>query len=104
MNTERANCYSNYYVPTIIFEGDFGLSAEQLMKSLDDQGMRNRPFFRPLSKLPMFSEAVTPVADHLAANGINLPCATKLEEQDVDRVCQHIIQQFSGTSSQRKIA
>ena len=84
LNVERPDCYNNFYVPTIVLDRDFGITPTDLMARLDDEGVRNRPFFRCISKLPMFEPAETPVADHLAARGINLPCATLLREEDVD--------------------
>lgn len=84
MNAERPGVWNNYYVPTIILEEDFGISPEELMKKMDEEGVRNRPFFRSISKFPMFEPVETPVADWLAARGINLPCATKLSEEEVD--------------------
>ena len=86
MNVERENCFCNFYVPTIVLNGEFAVTAQELMDAMDAAGIRNRPFFRPLSKLPMFEAAETPVADHLGANGINLPCASMLTEDDVDYV------------------
>lgn len=84
MNIEKPGVYNNFYVPTIILEKDFGISPEGLMKKMDSEGIKNRPFFRCISKFPMFNPASTPVADWLAARGINLPCATTLTEEDVD--------------------
>lgn len=84
LNAERDDVYNNYYVPTIVLEGKFKMNQAELMAHMDKHGVRNRPFFRCISKFPMFKPAHTPVADHLAANGINLPCATKLTREDVD--------------------
>jgi perosamine synthetase len=84
LNAERPGIYNSFYVPTIILERDFGLSADELMSRMSADGVRNRPFFRPISKMPMFQPADTPVADRVAANGINLPCATKLRHEDVE--------------------
>lgn len=95
LNVEQPGCYCNFYVPTIVLDGRFAVDAQTLMKQLDEVGIRNRPFFRPLSKLPMFTPAHTPVADFLGANGVNLPCASKLSEDDVDYVCRHV-RQFLG--------
>jgi len=94
MNVEQANCFCNFYVPTIILEGRFPIGTQELMDRMDAVGIRNRPFFRPLSKLPMFQPVRTPVADRLAANGINLPCATVLTEEDVDYVARFVRQQL----------
>jgi perosamine synthetase len=84
LNVERPQVYNSFYVPTIVLERDFGLDAEALMAGMNAEGVRCRPFFRCLSKFPMFNPAQTPVADHLAERGVNLPCASKLTEDDVD--------------------
>ncbi len=94
MNVERPGIWNNYYVPTIILDKDFGIARDDIMKQMDVEGVRNRPFFRCISKFPMFEPVKTPVADHLAAQGINLPCASNLTEDDVDyaaRVVRRIL-------------
>ena len=53
-------------VPTIILEESSQVCAQDLMSEMDASGIANRPFFRPLSKLPVFNAAETPVADRLA--------------------------------------
>lgn len=87
MNIEREGYFNNFYVPTIIIKSDARVERNKLMNELSDKGINNRPFFRPLSKFPMFSNADTPVADKLAENGLNLPCASVLEESEIDYVC-----------------
>ena len=84
MNVEREGIFNNFYVPTIVLDRPFRQSPQEIMDEMDKHGVRNRPFFRCISKFPMFQPASTPVADHLAAQGINLPCATKLTHDDVD--------------------
>lgn len=86
MNVEREGCFNNFYVPTIVLD-ETPCTPSDLMAVLDAEEIGHRPFFRPLSKLPMFTSAHTPVADHLAARGINLPCATVMTEGQVDRTC-----------------
>ncbi len=88
LNVERPGVYNNYYVPTVVLDQDFARSPEQVMAYLDERGVRNRPFFRAISKFPMFKPAETPVADRLAARGINLPCASMLREDEVDYSCK----------------
>ncbi|MHC4294822.1 MAG: DegT/DnrJ/EryC1/StrS family aminotransferase [Planctomycetota bacterium] len=94
MNVEREGCYNNYYVPTIILEGEFPVTPQELMDRMSDAGIANRPFFRPISKMPMFQPAATPVADFLAARGINLPCASMITEDDVEYICDFIRKQL----------
>lgn len=84
MNAEREGVYNNFYVPTIVLDKKFKMNPGELMAHMDKYGVRNRPFFRCISKFPMFKPANTPVADALAANGINLPCASCLTREDVE--------------------
>jgi len=84
MNVEREGIFNNFYVPTIILQKDFDISRDKVIRQMEEAGVNCRPFFRCLSKLPMFEAVKTPVADHLAAQGINLPCATMLSQDDVD--------------------
>ncbi|MDP8266427.1 MAG: DegT/DnrJ/EryC1/StrS family aminotransferase [Candidatus Aceula meridiana] len=97
MNVEKPGIYNNYYVPTIILDKDFGITRDEVIKRMDDEGIRSRPFFRCISKLPMFKPVKTPVADHLAACGINLPCASKLSEDDISYAAG-IIRKILGVS------
>ncbi len=90
LNAERPGCRNNFYVPTMVVEKDFGIEPEPLMAAMNQRGVRNRPFFRPISKFPMFKPAHTPVADFVTSRGINLPCASKLTEEDVDYACKVI--------------
>lgn len=96
MNVERSGCYNNFYVPTIVLDKEFSISAPELMRRMSEAGIGNRPFFRCLSKFPMFQAQVTPNADYLAAQGINLPCATVINEQEVDYVCNFVRKQLLG--------
>jgi perosamine synthetase len=90
LNAERDQCRNTYYVPTIVLEGKFDLDAEGLMTALADAGIANRPFFRCISKFPMFEAVETPVADFLAANGVNLPCPSNLTEGEADYVAMKV--------------
>lgn len=84
LNVERPDVYNNFYVPTIILAENFNISRDEVMEKMQAEGVCNRPFFRCLSKFPMYNMANTPIADFLANQGINLPCASKLTEDDVD--------------------
>lgn len=102
LNVERDGCYNNFYVPTIVFAEGSSNKAQELMSYLNEMEIGNRPFFRSLSKLPMFTPAKTPVADWLSSHGVNLPCATKMTEAEVDYVCECIRAKLVG--SKRAVA
>jgi perosamine synthetase len=54
------------------------------MKSM---GVDSRPFFYPLSTMPMYESTVGKVAADLSARGLNLPTYPELTEAEIDRVC-----------------
>ena len=57
---------------------------DRICNLLSERGVLNRPFWRPISKMvPRFEPADTPNADFICSRGINLPCATKLNEEDI---------------------
>lgn len=92
LNVERQGYYNNFYVPSLIVERS-DITAEELMSRLSSVGIANRPFFRCISKMiPDCSPAETPVADYISSRGINLPCASLLEETDIKYVADFILE------------
>ena len=82
LNVERDGFFNNFYVPTLILQESAKVTQQEMMDRLDSLKIGNRPFFRCLSKLPMYTAAETPVADLLAYRGINLPCSTMMTEAE----------------------
>jgi perosamine synthetase len=59
-----------------------------LMLFLKESGVETRPFFYPAHTLPMYAtDEAFPVAEQLAASGINLPSFPDLTEEQIDTVC-----------------
>lgn len=72
-------------------EAAFGRSRDELATALAEQGIDTRPFFHPVHRLPPYAPAAgepapLPVTDRLAADGMNLPTATRMTESDVAHV------------------
>lgn len=86
MNTERSGYYNSFYVPTIVLNNSYTESQrDALCDRMSEAGVLNRPFWRAISKMvPRFDAANTPIADGICARGINLPCASKLERDDIE--------------------
>ncbi len=58
------------------------------MARLRESGVDSRPYFYPVSDMPMYERAETPVAHEVSVRGINLPSYTDLSETDVDEICR----------------
>jgi perosamine synthetase len=78
---------SVYCMYSILLEDSYGISRDQLMLRLRKAGIDSRPFFHPMHTLPPYkSHDRLPVAESLAAKGINLPSAVKLSADEISRV------------------
>jgi perosamine synthetase len=73
-------------------EGMQDAQRKALMQDLRERGIDSRPYFYPMSDMPMFDAADTPVAHRLAQSGLNLPFYVGLSETQVDFVCRQFQQ------------
>lgn len=73
---------------------------DRLREFLGKEGVETRPFFYPAHTLPMYeTDLHFPVAERLAASGMNLPSYPTLSEGEVGQICALIgdfMQQRSG--------
>lgn len=74
LNPEVPGTTNSYWLPTAIFDANVEFDREAFFAFSKEKGIDTRPFFYPLSTLPMFEKVITnPVAYGLYARGINLP-------------------------------
>jgi len=68
---------------------DNRVTRDQARASLSDRGIDTRPFFHPVHRLPPYDRRQRlPVAEHLSAQGLNLPSGLALERSQVVRIAQ----------------
>jgi ribosomal protein S18 acetylase RimI-like enzyme len=68
---------------------------DRIAARLDDGGVETRPFFYPIHTLPPYAGSTTaslPIAEDLAARGLCLPTSSVLSDDDVDRVCELLVE------------
>jgi perosamine synthetase len=81
----------------LVDEDTFGLSRDDLILRLAEEGIETRPFFIPLHTLPPFREESEkrgeslPITVALARAGINLPTYTKMSDGDIEEVVTAIL-------------
>ncbi len=93
LNSERENTKSVYWMISIVLGNGVSrkISRDTLRNLLEKDGIETRPFFSPLSKLPMYRKErhlSNLTAYNLSKNGLNLPSSTTLTESNVKFVCQ----------------
>lgn len=82
---------SVYWMYSILVDEEYPLCRADLMAALRGRGVDTRPFFRAIHTMPShFRNVSLPVAEDLAARGVNLPSSVKLTEQQIDHVCRQI--------------
>jgi len=92
MNKEADWAKSIYWMTSIFLKKDFGISRNDLMKKLKQDGIDTRPVFPTISKYPMwYSDCHNPNTRAISENSINLPSGHNLEEEQIDIICKSII-------------
>jgi perosamine synthetase len=60
------------------------------MSKLREKGVDSRPYFYPISNMPMYKTAHNPVTYSIYDKGVNLPSYFSLEDDEIDQICDNI--------------
>jgi perosamine synthetase len=84
-----------YWINSIVLPEDFSLSRDETMEAHGKQGIETRPFFYPMHILPMYQSGSAgrsfPVADSIAARGMNVPSGADLTRDEVAYVVEQLV-------------
>lgn len=87
MNPEKPGTINGYWMPTVLFAPETGVTRERLLALFKAENIDGRVFFYPLSSLPMFSDQPAHHQSHeLPRRAVNLPSYHDMTEVDLDRV------------------
>ena len=82
-----------YWMYSILVGDEYPLTRDELAVALYERGVDTRPFFRAIHTMPSHPRTVyLPVAEDLAARGMNLPSSVKLTDEQIGFVCQQIVE------------
>lgn len=97
LNPDQPHIKNSVWMPTVVFNSSLNLDRDALMKHMKSSGVDSRPFFYPLSSLPMFeAEHGNSVAYDLYHRAINLPSHHGLTREDASRVFE-VVNSFIST-------
>ena len=89
LNPEPAGTKNAYWLPTALFNSDVEFNRETFFSVCKEHGIDSRPFFFPLTSLPMFEEKKeNTVAYNIYKRGINLPSFHDLTFEEAERVTE----------------
>jgi len=90
LNYEAPWAKNVYWMVCLEVEGYTEKQRDELMKRLKEKNIDTRPYFYPLSDMPMFEKADTPIAHKVYQRGLNLPSYFDITKDQVDYVCKTI--------------
>ena len=86
--TEAAGCTNVYWMYSVLVDTPYRLTRDELIPALRERGIDSRPFFHPLDTLPPYrNENPAPVALALSQQGLNLPSAPSLTDEQIEYIC-----------------
>lgn len=97
LNPTQKDVLPNYaYFPVVFDEKMFGASRNEVFEALAAQGIGARKYFYPLTNTfdcfhGKYDVAETPVALHISKRVLTLPLYADLALEDVDRICDIIL-------------
>jgi perosamine synthetase len=90
LNRTAAWAKNAYWMVCVEIDALDETSRQALMAALRERGVDSRPYFYPMSDMPMYTRADTPVTHRVSQIGLNLPSYTDLTREEVDIVCKQL--------------
>jgi perosamine synthetase len=88
-----------YWMVSVVLDSSVTSTRDEVMEELHDMGIETRPFFYPIHKLPIYQSYADlgsfPVAEDVAARGLNLPTSALLSKADIKYVSSAITRALS---------
>ena len=98
LSTIQKDVESNYAYFPVVFDG-YKYTRNEVFNKLEKSGIGARKYFYPLTNsfecyrnYPTTSAEKTPVAQHIALRVLTLPLYADLSEEDVDQICNVILE------------
>lgn len=66
-------------------------ARDQMLAHLKEQGIDSRPFFYPLTKMPIYAGSRQPISEDLSSGGFNLPTFPELTDDNIQRICTALL-------------
>jgi perosamine synthetase len=102
LNCEASWAANAYWMVCLEVDGMNETSRQNLMANLRARGVDSRPYFYPVSDMPMYPSADTPIAHRISCRGINLPTFVALSREKVDYICATVEQALDALKLERR--
>ena len=90
LNFERNGVKNVFWVICVEINGINEKERDDLIKKLKNKNIDSRPYFYPISDMPMYDECDTPITHSTYKRGLNLPSYFDLNENQVEYICKSL--------------
>lgn len=91
LNYQTSWAKNVYWVVCLELDGYKESQRDEFIQKLKDQNIDSRPYFYPVSDMPMYDNANTPITHMVYQRGVNLPSYFDITKEQVQYVCEEII-------------
>ncbi len=91
LNYQAQWARSVYWMVCLEVEGFDERRRNSLMQKLKEKNIDSRPYFYPISDLPMYEKAQTPITHDIYRRGINIPSHFDLDTASIEYICENIL-------------
>lgn len=89
MNPEPTHVRNGYWMPTVVLGPRHRTNVEHLVRVANEDGIALRPFFHPISSMPMYQPVLTNSNSYsLSRRAFNLPSAFDLSQGEIADVTE----------------
>lgn len=91
LNHEAPWAKNVYWMVCLELEGYGELQRDEFIQKLKANNIDSRPYFYPLSDMPMYAASNTPLTHKVYQRGLSLPSFFDITRDQVDFVCQKVV-------------
>jgi perosamine synthetase len=100
INAEQPYVKNSCWLPTFVFDKSLNIDREAFFKAMSSRNINSRPFFYPLTSLPMFeSKPENTVSYDIYPRAVNLPSYHDLTNEEVKLVADTLIEFIKGSKA-----
>jgi len=90
LNYQASWAKNVYWMVCVEIDGYTESQRDELIKKLKDKNIDSRPYFYPVSDMPMYETANTLITHKVYQRGLNLPSYFEITKDQVDYICKII--------------
>lgn len=96
LNPIAANIRPVNWITCVLLNDPDRVFRDKVLDELKNRGIETRPFFYPLTSLPMYKDNVNPISENLSARGLNLPTFAGISEEQIKFISRNLIDAISN--------